>query len=63
MAMHGIGESPGKGHLRPDLADESLRLWSVFSYLIVYRPTTRPVQILRVVHGAQELAAALARVK
>lgn len=46
------------GHVRHDLADESLRVLAVFSYLVIYRPDTRPVQILRVIHGARDLRAA-----
>src|SRR5262245_6931833 len=50
-----IAENPGLGHFRDDLADESLRVYAVFSYLIIYRPGTRPLQILRVIHGARDL--------
>ncbi|MCA9227299.1 MAG: type II toxin-antitoxin system RelE/ParE family toxin [Planctomycetales bacterium] len=54
-----VGAEPGIGHTRDDLADESLRVWAVFSYLIVYRPETKPVQIIRVVHGARDVPRAL----
>lgn len=50
-----IGSQPGIGHSRDDLADESLRIWPVFSYLIIYRPETRPVQVVRVIHGARNV--------
>ncbi len=50
---------PGMGHSRTDLADETLRLWPVFSYLIIYRPQTVPLEIVRVVSGYRDLAAAL----
>lgn len=50
---------PGMGHRRTDLADETLRLWPVFSYLIIYRPQTAPLEIVRVVSGYRDLAAAL----
>ncbi len=50
---------PGMGHRRTDLADETLRLWPIFSYLILYRPQTRPVEIVRVVSGYRDLAALL----
>lgn len=58
-AMHRVGASPGLGHLRHDLADEALRFWSVHKFLIVYRPETRPVQIVRVLHGARDVQAIL----
>ena len=61
--LHGefskIGAQPGIGHRREDLADESLRVWAVFSFLVIYRPDTRPVQIIRVLHGARDVYAIL----
>lgn len=53
-----IGAQPGIGHIRDDLSDESLRVWTVFSYLAIFRPQTSPVQILRVIHGARHLPGA-----
>jgi len=51
-----IGAQPNLlGHIRDDLADESLRVFVVFSYLIIYDPETKPVQIIRVIHGARDL--------
>jgi plasmid stabilization system protein ParE len=47
------------GHIRDDLADQSLRVFAVFSYLIVYRPQTNPVQVIRVLHGARDAPTAL----
>lgn len=54
-----IGEYPGIGHIRPELSDESVRVYAVFSFLVIYRPETKPVQILRVIHGARDLIAAM----
>lgn len=54
--LNALGERPGQvGHRRDDLADESLRVHAVFSFLIVYRPLTRPVQVIRIVHGARDV--------
>jgi plasmid stabilization system protein ParE len=58
-AMHKLGQSPGIGHFREDLADEPIRFWSVYSYLIVYRTEPRPIEILRVIHGARDLKSIL----
>jgi antitoxin ParD1/3/4/toxin ParE1/3/4 len=55
QAMRRLADFPGIGHVRNDLSDESLRVWAVYSYLIVYRPDTRPLQVLRIVHGARDL--------
>ncbi|MGI4787450.1 MAG: type II toxin-antitoxin system RelE/ParE family toxin [Janthinobacterium lividum] len=32
-----LAELPGMGYRRSDLNDEALRVWPVFSYLIIYR--------------------------
>ncbi|MEE9293711.1 MAG: type II toxin-antitoxin system RelE/ParE family toxin [Phycisphaerae bacterium] len=58
-AMRRLAGMPGIGHLREDLADEPLRFWTVYSYLIVYRPETKPLQIIRVLHGARDVKAIL----
>ncbi len=53
--MRRIAARPGIGHLREDLADEFLRFVTVWNCLIVYR-VARPVEIVRVVHGARDVA-------
>jgi antitoxin ParD1/3/4/toxin ParE1/3/4 len=50
-----LAESPGIGHERAELRDPTLRVCSVYSYLVIYDPTVRPVLILRVVHGARNI--------
>ena len=55
-----IGAQPKlMGHVREDLADESLRVFNVFSFLVIYRPDTVPVQIIRVIHGARDVPRAM----
>src|SRR5690242_6411404 len=54
-AMRKLAEMPGLGHRRSDILNPQYRFWSVFSYLIAYLPDTRPLQIVRVVHGARDL--------
>ena len=58
-AMRRLAKMPDIGHLREDLADEPLGFWTVYSYLIVYRPETQPLQVIRVLHGAQDVRAIL----
>ncbi len=60
-AMRRLAEYPRIGHVREDLADRSLRFWPVYSYLIVYRPESRPLQIIRVLHGARDVRRVLKR--
>ena len=54
-AMAKLAGMPEMGHVREDLAQISLRFWPVYSYLIVYRPETRPLQIFRVLHAARDV--------
>jgi plasmid stabilization system protein ParE len=41
-----LSEFPGGGHWRRDLTQAEVRFFSVCSYLIVYRPETKPLQIV-----------------
>ena len=58
-AVHRIAEMPGIGHLRQDLAAEPLRFYRVYNYLILYRPDSRPLAVVRVLHGARDIRALL----
>lgn len=55
-AMTRLSEHPMLGHVRPDLTGRPYRFWSVYSYLIVYQPAPAPIQIIRVLHGARDIA-------
>ena len=50
-------EMPYLGHVREELLDATHRVWRVRSYLIIYRPETKPLQIIRIIHGARDLQA------
>jgi plasmid stabilization system protein ParE len=50
-----LGQTPGMGHHRQDLADARHRFWAVHSFVIAYRWETTPLQIIAVVHGARQL--------
>jgi antitoxin ParD1/3/4/toxin ParE1/3/4 len=54
-AMRKLAEMPEMGHFRRDLATEPLRFWQVYSYLIIYRPEAKPLQVVRVLHGARDV--------
>jgi plasmid stabilization system protein ParE len=43
-ALHRLAKNPGQGHWREDLADRRHRFFLVYSYLIVYRSETKPMQ-------------------
>lgn len=57
-----IADQPWLGHVREDLGDESLRVFNVFSYLIIYLPDSKPLEIVRVIHGARDVPRALEEV-
>jgi antitoxin ParD1/3/4/toxin ParE1/3/4 len=52
-----LSRMPAVGHHRLDLLDDRHRFWSIWSYLIVYRWRTKPVEIIAVIHGARDLGA------
>ncbi len=54
-AMQLLADNPGIGHLRSDLTPQDVRFWSVFRYLVIYRPDTKPLEIVRVLHGKRNV--------
>ena len=56
-----LASHPEVGHRREDLTPLPVKFWSVFSYLIVYDPTTRSPAIVRVLDGRREVASILNR--
>ena len=54
-ALYMLAENPGVGHWRDDLADHRHRFFLVYSYLIVYRPKTKPMQVIRVLHASRDI--------
>ena len=50
-----LAARPGIGHRRADLTPEGFRFWSVFDLLVVYDPESRPLAILRVLHGRRDV--------
>ena len=54
-AMQRLADHPEIGHARPDLTRHDVRFWSVFSYLVIYRSNTVPLEIIRVLHGKRNI--------
>ena len=50
-----LAGNPGSGHWRKDLTEESVKFFTVYSYLIVYRPDTKPLQIVAILHGHRDV--------
>ena len=54
-AFRRLAEMPEIGHFREDLTERPVKFWSVFSYLVVYDPSSQPLTIVAVLHGARDL--------
>ena len=50
-----LSKTPDAGHSRKDLTDEPVKFFPVYSYLIVYRPETKPLQIVAIIHGRRDV--------
>jgi plasmid stabilization system protein ParE len=50
-----LSRTPGAGQIREDLTIRDVKFWTVFSYMIVYDPAKRPIEIVRVLHGNRDL--------
>ena len=50
-----LAKSPGAGHWNKNLTDEAVKFFPVYSYLIVYRPETKPLQVVSILHGHRNI--------
>ena len=54
-AFEALAASPGIGTRKPEFTDDPVRWWPVFRFLVVYDAGRKPVDILRVIHGARDI--------
>lgn len=54
-AFTAIAQSPGISFRRPHLTGNLIRWKTVFNFLVTYDPDTKPLVIMRIVHGARDL--------
>jgi antitoxin ParD1/3/4/toxin ParE1/3/4 len=54
-----LADFPAAGHWRHYLTSAEVRFFPVYSYLIVYRPETRPLQIVSILHASRNVAGLL----
>jgi hypothetical protein len=47
--------SPEAGHRRSNLTEHNVKFFPVYSYLIVYRPQTNPLQGVSILHGRRDV--------
>src|SRR5260370_28496689 len=50
-----LARRPGIGHWRKDLTDETVKFCPVYSYLLVYRPDTKPLHVVAVLQGRRNV--------
>jgi antitoxin ParD1/3/4 len=50
-----LSRNPGAGHQRKNLTDEAVKFFPAYSYLIVYRPDTKPLQVVSILHGHRDV--------
>jgi toxin ParE1/3/4 len=50
-----LAGTPGAGHRRKDLTEQDVKFFPVYSYLIVYRPETKPLEIASILHGRRDV--------
>src|ERR1700683_2509443 len=50
-----LAANPGTGHWRKDLTDEPVKFSLVYSYLIVYRPDKKPLQVVAILQGRRDV--------
>jgi antitoxin ParD1/3/4/toxin ParE1/3/4 len=56
-----LARCPGAGHLRKDLTEAPVRWFPVYSYLIVYRPDTQPLQVVSILHAHRDVGGILGK--
>ena len=49
-----LSRAPSAGHWRKDLTNEAVRFFPAYSYLIVYRPDTKPLHVVSILHGHRD---------
>jgi plasmid stabilization system protein ParE len=47
--------TPGAGHSRKDLTDEAVKFFPIYSYLLVFRPGTKPLEVIAILHGRRDV--------
>jgi|SRR5271163_2898045 len=50
-----LAKNPGIGHWRKDLTEDAVKFYPVYSYLIVYRPDTKPLHVVSILQGRRDV--------
>lgn len=54
-----LAANPHIGHWPRDLTSADVRFFLVYSWLVVYRPETTPLQVISILHGRRDVASIL----
>lgn len=57
--LYFLAKNPGAGHWRRSLTPAEVKFFPVYSYLIVYRSDTDPLQVVSILHGRRDLGQVL----
>jgi len=60
-AFEELARFPSMGHTRKDLTSYPVLFWPVGNYLVIYRCTRDPIEIVALVHGKRDVPAFLRR--
>lgn len=50
-----LSRMPGQGHARKDLTSRPVLFLPMYSFLVVYRPDTKPIRIMAVLRGRRNV--------
>jgi plasmid stabilization system protein ParE len=50
-----LAGNPGAGHWRRNLTELPVKFFPIYSYLIVYLPDTKPLQVVSILHGRRDV--------
>lgn len=54
-AFEKLAHNPYIGHTREEITSKPVRFWNVFSYQIIYKAESEPLEILRILSGYRDL--------
>ncbi len=59
LSFRFLARNPGAGHTRNDVRNKAVLFWTLRDFLIVYRANSKPLEIVMIVHGSQDIPAVL----
>lgn len=53
-AIQFLTDNPKAGHTRAEIEDLGIRAWPESGFIILYRTDSKPLQVIRIVHGSRD---------